>query len=103
MSIITQLSITHVCLGLIFLNKYLLKDLIEVGGNFHLLPKSGHYRTAKLNLLVGYMKLLYSSDTIQGPIQEFQNGGGERILRSKVCFDAPQQVPYVFVIFFAAK
>ena len=27
---------------------------------------------AKLNLLAGYMKLLYSSDTIQGRIQEFQ-------------------------------
>ena len=27
---------------------------------------------AKLNLLAGYMKLLYSSDTIQGQFQEFQ-------------------------------
>ena len=38
-------------------------------------------------------------DKIQGRIQEFQNrgGGGGRILRSKVCFDAPSHIPYVFV------
>ena len=38
---------------------------------------------------------------IQGRIQEFQNGEGGsrrgRILRSKVCFDAPSHIPYVFV------
>ena len=39
--------------------------------------------------------------TLQARIQEFQNGGARsrrgRILRSKVCFDASLQIPYVFV------
>ena len=44
---------------------------------------------------------MYGNRT-QGRIHEFQNGGGVncggRILRSKVCFDAPSHIPYVFVI-----
>ena len=41
-------------------------------------------------------------NTVQERIQEFQNGGGGRsrrgrFLRSKVCFDAPSHISYVFV------
>ena len=56
-----------------FFFKYLLKELIEVGGNCSLTSQSGHNRTAKLNFLAGYIKLLYSSDTIQGLIQELHS------------------------------
>ena len=30
-------------------------------------------------------------------IQELKNGGGVRIFRFRICFDAPSHTPYVFV------
>ena len=57
--------IIELTISLFLLNKYMLKELIEVGDNCSCTSKKcGQNRMAKLHLLAGYRTFLYSSYTI---------------------------------------